>query len=107
MKSATVRELKNHTSDLLRQAAKETVIITSRGRPVACLVGLLPGEVSVKRQVRRRDHAGDHYKREVVRLLARVSRLKPDKGKKWISQEHHDVAVYGGRAEKRRKTALL
>ena len=32
---------------------------------------------------------------------------KPDKGKKWISQEHHDVAVYGGRAEKRRKTALL
>src|SRR6266481_2684601 len=100
MKSASVGELKNHTSDLLRQAAKETVIITSRGRPVACLVGLLPDDVIAKVQVRRRDYDDDRYKREVSRLLAGVSRLKPDKGKKWISQEHHDVALNGGPSDK-------
>ncbi len=99
MKSASVRELKNQTSELLRQAAKEDVIITSRGRPVACLVGLQPDDVTVKVQVRRRAHADDHYKREVGRLLAKISRLKPEKGKKWISQENHDIALYGGPAE--------
>jgi prevent-host-death family protein len=99
MKSASVRELKNQTSELLRRAANEDVIITSRGRPVACLVGLLPGDVFMKRQVRGRDHADDRYKREVLRLLAAVSRLKPEKGKKWISQEHHDNVLYGGPAE--------
>jgi len=107
VKSASVRELKNQTSELLRQAAKQDVIITSRGRPVACLVGLLPGDVSVKRQVRGHDHADDRYKREVLRLLARISRLKPDQGKKWISQKNHDIALYGGPSDKRRKTALF
>ena len=34
MKTAQVRELKNKTSELLRQAAKEDIIITSRGKPV-------------------------------------------------------------------------
>src|SRR5690349_11028440 len=52
MKSATVRELKNQASRLLRQAASEDVIITSRGRPVACLVGLRPGDLSVRPGVR-------------------------------------------------------
>lgn len=99
MKSASVRELKNQTSELLRRAAKEDVIITSRGRPVACLVGLQPGDVSVKVHVRRRDHTDDGYKREVLRLLAGIWKLKPEKGKKWISQENHDLALYGGLAE--------
>ncbi len=99
MKSASVRELKNHASELLRQAATEDVIITSRGKPVACLVGLQPGDVSVKERVRRREHASDLYKREVFRLLAGIWRLKPEKGKKWISQEYHDAVLYGGPAE--------
>jgi prevent-host-death family protein len=99
VKSASVRELKNHTSELLRQAAKQDVIITSRGRPVACLVGLQPGDVSVKVQVRRRDKTDDRYKREVSRLLAQIRRLKPEKGKKWISQENHDAALYGALSE--------
>ena len=98
VKSASVRELKNHTSELLRQAAKQDVIITSRGRPVACLVGLQPGDVSVKVQVRR-DKTDDRYKREISRLLAQIRRLKPEKGKKWISQENHDAALYGALSE--------
>lgn len=41
MKFATVRNLKNQTSEMLRLAAKGTdVLITSRGRPVAVLHGL-------------------------------------------------------------------
>jgi prevent-host-death family protein len=99
MKSASVRELKNHASELLRQAAKEDVIITSRGRPVACLVGLQPGDVTVKAGVRRREHADDRHKREVLRLLAGIWRLKPEKGKQWISQEDHDAVLYGDPAE--------
>jgi prevent-host-death family protein len=95
MISVSVRELKHHTSELVRQAAKEDVIITSRGCPVARLVGAQPNDVSVKREAARRNQADDCYRREVLRLLARISRLKPDKGKKWISQENHDIALYG------------
>ena len=40
MKTASVRELKNQTSALLRHSAVEDVVITSRGRPVARLVGM-------------------------------------------------------------------
>jgi prevent-host-death family protein len=41
MKFATVRNLKNQTSEMLRLAAKGTdVLITSHGKPVAVLHGL-------------------------------------------------------------------
>lgn len=41
MKFATVRNLKNQTSEMLRLAAKGTdVLITSHGKPVAMLHGL-------------------------------------------------------------------
>jgi prevent-host-death family protein len=99
MKSASVRELKNQASELLRQAANEDVIITSRGRPVACLIGLQPGDIAIRPHVRRRDYADDRYKQEVFRLLAGIWKIKPDKGKKWISQEHHDQVLYGDLAE--------
>ena len=33
MKFANVRELKNKTSEILRKAEKETVVITSNGKP--------------------------------------------------------------------------
>ena len=94
MKSASVRELKSHASELLRQAAKEDVVITSRGRSVAYLVGVQPDDVSVKQRVRHH-HLDAAYKREVFRLLAGIWRLKPEKGKKWISGENHDAALYG------------
>ncbi len=99
MKSATVRELKNNASELLRQAAREDVIITSRGRAVACLVGLDPNDVEIRLRRRRGDYADEQYRNKALRLLARISKLKPDKGKHWISQEHHDAALYGERAE--------
>ncbi len=93
MKWASVRELKSHASELVRQAAKEDVVITSRGRPVAYLVGVQPDDVSVKRV--RHHHPDAAYKREVFRLLAGIWRLKPEKGKKWSSGENHDAALYG------------
>jgi len=40
MKFATVRDLKNRTSEMLRRAARTDVVITSHGRPVAILRGL-------------------------------------------------------------------
>lgn len=37
MKFANVRELKNKTSEILRKAEKEDVVITSQGRPRAII----------------------------------------------------------------------
>lgn len=93
MRTASVRQLKNQTSELLRRSANEDVIITSRGRPVACLVGIHPRDIAIRPRVRR--NADDKQKRELCRLLAGIWKLKPEKGKKWISQEHHDLVLYG------------
>lgn len=40
MKFANVRELKNKTSEILRLAEKEEVIVTSRGKPRAIIKGV-------------------------------------------------------------------
>jgi prevent-host-death family protein len=40
MKFANVRELKNKTSEILRKAEKESVIITSRGKPRAIVTAI-------------------------------------------------------------------
>ncbi len=40
MKFANVRELKNKTSEILRTAEKETVIITSKGKPRAMVTAI-------------------------------------------------------------------
>jgi prevent-host-death family protein len=46
MKCATVRDLKNRTSELLRRAARGTqILITSHGRPVAMLTGMNPSDL--------------------------------------------------------------
>jgi len=94
MKSASVRELKNRASELLRDAANEDIIITSRGRPVACLVGLQPGDLAIRPSVGR-NYSQEKHRQEAFRLLAGIWKMKPDKGKTWISQEHHDVVLYG------------
>ncbi len=40
MKFANVRELKNKTSEILRSAEKEAVIITSKGKPRALITAI-------------------------------------------------------------------
>jgi hypothetical protein len=42
-----------------------------------------------------RDYADERYRKEALRILARFGKAKPDKGKKWISQEEHDLVLYG------------
>ena len=96
MKTAQVRELKNKTSELLRLAATEDVIITSRGKPIACLIGIHPSDVTVRPRARSGNYADERYRKEALRTLAAIRKAKPDKGKKWISQEDHDRALYGG-----------
>lgn len=93
MKSASVRDLKNRTSEILRRAAREEVLITSRGRPVACLVGITEEDLTLRPAAARRAKEG------MVRLLARIWKIRPDKGKKWISQERHDRVLYGSSNE--------
>ena len=40
MKFANVRELKNRTSEILKLAEKEEVVVTSRGKPTAVIKGI-------------------------------------------------------------------
>lgn len=40
MKFANVRELKNKTSEILRKAEKDDVVITSQGKPRAIITGV-------------------------------------------------------------------
>jgi prevent-host-death family protein len=95
VKTAQVRELKNKTSELLRQAATEDVIITSRGKPIACLTGIHPGDITVRPRTRSGNYADDAYRKRALRILATFKKAKPDKGKKWIAQEDHDRVLYG------------
>jgi prevent-host-death family protein len=96
MKTAQVRELKNKTSELLRQAAKEDIVITSRGKPVACLIGIRPEDIAIRPRKRIvGDYSDERYRREALRTLASIKKGKPDKGKKWVSHEDHDRVLYG------------
>ena len=98
MKSASVRELKNKTSEILRQAAREDVLITSRGRPVACLVGVVDNSVPIPSKVVRRDVLSQREKEKMFRMAGRIWKIKPDKGKKWIAGGRHDQVLYGNPA---------
>jgi prevent-host-death family protein len=40
MKFANVRELKNKTSEILKMAETEEVVVTSRGKPTAIIIGI-------------------------------------------------------------------
>jgi hypothetical protein len=45
------------------------------------------------------DYADERYRKEALRILATFGKAKPDKGKKWISHEEHDLVIYGGKLE--------
>jgi hypothetical protein len=45
------------------------------------------------------DYSDERYRKRALRILATFKKAKPDKGKKWISQEEHDRVLYGGLAE--------
>jgi len=70
-------------------------MITSRGRPIACLIRLDEHDLRIRPNHRGLDYANEHHTREAVRLLERIWKVKPDKGKNWISAEDHDRALYG------------
>ena len=89
MKTASVRQLKNQTSELLRRSAKEDIVITSRGRPLACLVGILARDIRVRPRMAR--NGDSEQKRELSRLLAGIWKLKPTKarsGCEHVSDQH-------------------
>jgi prevent-host-death family protein len=83
MKTAQVRELKNKTSELLRLAAKEDIVFTSRGKAVACLIGIRPEDISIRRRKPVvGDYSDEQYRRQAHRTLASIKNGKPDGGKK-------------------------
>lgn len=53
-------------------------------------------DVALRPRHRSGDYADERYRKEALRTLAAIRKAKPEKGKKWISQEDHDLALYGG-----------
>lgn len=97
MRTVPISELKSKASELVRRAATEDVIITSRGKPVACLVGIRPEDVTVRaRKPLAGDYSDERYRKAALRTLASIKKGQPDKGKKWIRHEEHDLVLYGG-----------
>jgi len=45
------------------------------------------------------DYSNERYRKRALRLLATFKKAKPDKGKKWISQEEHDLVLNGWLSE--------
>ncbi len=90
MKFATVRNLKNQTSEMLRLAAKGTdVLITSHGQPVAVLHGL--AEEDLEDYVLSRHHGlrqsiedadRDYRRKGGVPLAEVMKQLKGKRGKR-------------------------
>ena len=40
------------------------------------------------------DYSDERYRKEHSQSWATFGKAKPDKGKKWISQEEHDLVLY-------------
>jgi prevent-host-death family protein len=90
MKFATVRTLKNQTSEMLREAAKgKDVLITSHGKPVALLHGLSESDLedlsfSQNPGLRKSiESAWRHYRKDGgISARELLKRLKERKGKR-------------------------
>jgi hypothetical protein len=54
---------------------------------------------TIRPWMRSGDYSDERYRKRALRLLATFTKAKPDKGKKWISQEDHDRVLYGGLPE--------
>jgi hypothetical protein len=56
----------------------------------------LKGAAMNRTKTRKPKKLSETVKRRNLRaLVTSLRKLKPDKGKKWISQEHHDKVLYG------------
>jgi hypothetical protein len=56
----------------------------------------LKGAAMNRTKTRKPKKLSETEKRRNLRaLVTSLGKLKPDKGKKWISQEHHDKVPYG------------
>ncbi len=100
MRYASVRDLKNRTSEIIRLASRHVVMITVNGHPVACLLRLDPqGRPVLTGSRQDGTRLSPQQKKRMLALAARIWKIKPGKGKKWISQQHHDEVLYGSHTE--------
>jgi len=53
----------------------------------------------IRPRSRSGNYADQRYRDRALRVLVSITQAKPDKGKKWISQAEHDLALYGGMLE--------
>ena len=100
METATVRDLKNKTSAILRRAAGRDVLITSRSKPVACLTAVSIDDLSLHSpRLASRDALADSEVESMINVAVRLWRIPREKNRRWISQGHHDEVLYGSGAK--------
>lgn len=87
MKFANVRELKNKTSEILRNAEKEAVIITSNGKPRAIVTAISEEDFedylldkSVELQDMLAEAQAEYMSKGGVNLQDYLSKRKPKRG---------------------------
>lgn len=50
-------------------------------------------------RARSGNYADKRYRNRALRILASFAKAKPDNSKKWISQQDHNLVLYGGLVE--------
>jgi antitoxin (DNA-binding transcriptional repressor) of toxin-antitoxin stability system len=80
-KFATVRELKNQTTALLREAEKgKAVVVTRRGKPVATLKRF--DRKDLEKEERYPTSAYDNLKRQILSKYPRLAKETPEQARR-------------------------
>jgi antitoxin (DNA-binding transcriptional repressor) of toxin-antitoxin stability system len=80
-KFATVRDLKNQTTALLREAEKgKAVVVTRRGKPVATLKRF--DQKDLEKEERYPTSAYDNLKREILSKYPRLAKETPEQARR-------------------------
>ena len=97
MRTAQVRELKYKTSNWLVASSGHRRRRDYIPRPASGLFAssIQPNDITIRPRARSGNYADPAYRKEALRLLDAICKLKPDKGKQWVSQEEHDAVLYG------------
>jgi prevent-host-death family protein len=80
-KFATVRDFKNQTTALIREAEKgKAVVVTRRGKPVATLKPF--DQKDLEKEERYSTSAYDHLKRQILSKYPRLAKETPEQARR-------------------------
>ena len=85
-KFATVRDLKNQTTALIREAEKgKAVVVTRRGKPVATLKPF--DKKDLEKEEQYPTNAYDNLKRQILSKYPRLAKETPEQARRRFEQD--------------------